>query len=427
MKVLVITYYWPPSGGAGVQRWLKFVKYLPAYGVEPLVLTIDPRVAIYPVRDESLASEVNPSLKVFKTSSSDFFSWYKRFNGTRSVPFSGFANEGSPTLKQKISRFVRGNFLLPDARRGWNRHAFSLACRLMEEEHPDLVVTTGPPHSTHLLGLKLKKRYKIPWLADFRDPWTDIYYYRLMYPTCPARRYDRWLERRVLESSDGALTVSKDLKRLFLEKSALLNPERIFVLPNGFDREDFPSEVPDKESVFTITYTGTLSSNYPTKVLLEVLRKMKSEFLFRMRFLGKVDPEVKQSFLDALGNFAFFTPHVPHAEAVKALMTSHLLLLIIPDIPDNKGILTGKLFEYVGSGVPVIALGPVNGDAAEILSGSGVGRVFEYRDFSGIERFIHEVMSGHFSVGEAHSEKFERKYQTGMLAEMMNSLIHLPQ
>ena len=195
-KVLLITYYFPPSGGAGVQRWLKTIKYLPEFGVEAIVLTVDPAVASYPQVDESLCADVPSSLKVYTTKTKEILSLYKRVSPKREVPYGGFANEPNPTLLQKISRFIRGNFFLPDPRRGWNKYALAKAKEIIESEGITTVITTSPPHSTQLIGLELKKQYpNINWVADLRDPWTDIYYNSDLYPTSWAQRRNLNYER----------------------------------------------------------------------------------------------------------------------------------------------------------------------------------------------------------------------------------------
>jgi len=214
-KVLVITYYWPRSGGAGVQRWLKFTKYLPEYGWEPVILTVKEECASYAQWDETLAKEINPSLKVIRTASFEPYSLYVRISGKKEIPYGGFTNEGNPTFFQKLSRFIRGNFFIPDPRRGWNRYAIKAAKKLMEEEKFVAIITTGPPHSTHLIGYQLKLITGIKWIADFRDPWTDIYYYKDLSHSMPAKWYDRKLEKKILDKwiekgLDGNPIIPKD-------------------------------------------------------------------------------------------------------------------------------------------------------------------------------------------------------------------------
>ena len=237
-KVLLITYDFPPSGGAGVQRWLKTIKYLPEYGVETIVLTVDPAVASYPQVDESLCKEVPDFVKVYKTKSKEILSIYKKVSPQKQVPYGGFANEPNPTLLQKISRFIRGNFFLPDPRRGWNKYALAKAKEIIEQEGIETIITTSPPHSTQLIGLELKRLYPhIKWVADLRDPWTDIYYNEDLYPTCWAKKRNLRYERSVLLAADQIITVSEECKRLFAEKADVA--EKIAVIPNGYDEKDF--------------------------------------------------------------------------------------------------------------------------------------------------------------------------------------------
>ncbi|MDR0765932.1 MAG: glycosyltransferase, partial [Odoribacteraceae bacterium] len=286
-KVLIITYYWPPAGGPGVQRWLKFASYLPAFGREPIILTVDPDKAEYPVRDASLLEEVLPGQRVYRTGTSGWYALYKRLVKAKTAPYSGFVGEGKPSLKQKISRFIRGNFFLPDARRGWNRHAYRAAARLVREEGIGTVITTGPPMSTHLVGRKLQRAFATRWIADFRDPWTDIYYYDKFYPTSLARAIDRRYERNVLTRADIVITVSHHTRDLFLAKSPAIDPGKVHVIHNGHDERDFTGECP-KEKEFTITYTGTLAADYTLSAFIAAARALLVDAPARLRFAGKV-------------------------------------------------------------------------------------------------------------------------------------------
>ncbi len=176
-KLLIISYYWPPSGGPGVQRWLKNTKYLVKHGVQPYVITVDEKYASYFQVDESLEKEVDPGVNVYKTRSFEILNLYKKFSRDGHLPTSGFSNAGATSMKQKITTALRSNLFIPDPRRGWNRYAFRQAKALIRTEGIDTVLTTSPPHSSQLIGLKLKRQMGVRWIADFRDPWTDIYYY----------------------------------------------------------------------------------------------------------------------------------------------------------------------------------------------------------------------------------------------------------
>ena len=237
-KVLLITYYFPPSGGAGVQRWLKTINYLPQAGVETIVLTVDSTVASYPQIDESLSNDIPSNIKVYRTKTREILSFYKKVSPQKQIPYGGFANEPNPNLIQKISRFIRGNFFLPDPRRGWNKFALEKAKEIIETEGITTIVTTSPPHSTQLIGLELKRLYShLKWVADLRDPWTDIYYNQDLYPTPWAKKRNLRYESSVLLGADQIITVSEECSRLFAQKADVA--EKIAVVPNGFEEKDF--------------------------------------------------------------------------------------------------------------------------------------------------------------------------------------------
>lgn len=381
MRILVVTYYWPPAGGPGVQRWLKTSKALSALGHDVEVLTVSPEKATYPLLDASLEAEA-VGLSVHRTSARDWFGAYQKLTRRKEVPFSGFANQaGRPGPLQRISRFIRGNFFLPDPRRGWNGFALSKARQLHAKLPFDTVITTGPPHSTHLIGRSLKRQLGITWWADFRDPWTDIYYYDQFYPTPWARAHDASLERSVLREANRVLTVSKDLVRLFEEKVPGVNT-RCHVLPNGYDPADFKDGIQPQNDVFTLTYTGTLTLDYPVSLVEAALEQVLSTgTALRLRLVGRPANEFVASMEALQKRFAHFQlenlGYRPHAESVGYLQSADALMLLIPDLPNNKGILTGKIFEYLGSGRPIWGFGPTDGDAQEILLQSQAGSLFE--------------------------------------------------
>ena len=381
MRLLVVTYYWPPAGGPGVQRWLKTSKALADLGHDVEILTVSPEVATYPLLDPSLESEAI-HLQVHRTQARDWFGAYQKLTRRKEVPFSGFANQaGRPGPIQRLSRFVRGNFFIPDPRRGWNGYALSKARQLHAKLPFDAVITTGPPHSTHLIGRSLKRQLGIAWWADFRDPWTDIYYYDQFYPTSWARAYDASLERSVLTEADRVLTVAKDLVRLFEEKVPGVR-ERCHVLPNGYDPADFSEAVQPQNEVFALTYTGTLTLDYPVALVEAALeRVLQWGRPLRLRLVGRPANEFVASMEALKARYPHFDlenlGYRPHAESVNYLQTSDALLLLIPDLPNNKGILTGKIFEYLGSGRPIWGFGPTDGDAQEILTQSAAGALFE--------------------------------------------------
>jgi glycosyltransferase involved in cell wall biosynthesis len=419
-NVLLITYYWPPSGGAGVQRWLKFVKYFNEFNVHCTVITVDPKKASYAVLDESLSEEIPANVEVHYTNTREPFAMYKRVSNKSSIPHAGFANENTSFLK-KVARFIRGNFFIPDARKGWNKFAYAKASELISTKNFDAVIVTSPPHSTQLVGLKLKRKFNIHWIADLRDPWTDIYYYKKMLHTTWAKRKDLSLEKQVLEKADKMLVVSESIRQLFGDK--VNRHDAIHVLPNGYDHTDF-----ERKEVSTnvgkklhITYTGTISSDYPIDSLLESMRKIGTD-QFSLNFVGTLSPEIKEQ----LSEFeTTFPGYVKHSESIDFLLASDIVLLIIPNIENNAGILTGKLFEYIGSQKAILAIGPTNGDAAKIIDQCEAGKVFEYDDVDGITNYLQSLIevkaANSPTIGTDNTErkKFSRRELTKTLVEII--------
>jgi glycosyltransferase involved in cell wall biosynthesis len=418
-KVLIITYYWPPSGGAGVQRWLKFAKYLPEFGWEPIILTIDPEYAAYPVTDSSLINDLHSSAKVYTTPATNYFSIYNRDKSR--IPAAGFANSADNTLKGKLLRFIRGNFFLPDPRRGWNKYAFKKACELIKTEGINNVITTSPPHSTQLIGLKIKKKLPdIKWIADLRDPWTDIYYYKQFYPTLLSIWIDTIYEKSILKNASTIITVGEFLKDAFSLKVKGVKDKTV-VVTNGFDEDDFNGLEPTEPRLFTITYTGTLSDAYPIAGFLEALHFVRNNGLvIRLRFVGTVSPNQKDLILlNAENSETEFIPYVEHETAIRFLLDTSLLLLIIPDHPGNKSIITGKIFEYIASGKPVICIGPADGDAAKIIKSTGIGEVFDYKDNRKIAEWLQKSAYDRPLAVNKDKMKYSRRALTGKIAEIL--------
>ena len=386
LRLLVITYYWPPSGGAGVQRCLKFVKHLGHFNVEPTVITVDPAQASYPVRDESLLAEVPAGVRVIHTGTTEPFESYKRLTG-RAVPYGGFANEGKPGPVQQVLRFVRGNLFIPDPRRGWNRHALAAVEKLLAAgEQFDAVLTSSPPHSTQLIGLELQRRHGLRWLADLRDPWTDIYYYKDLHHTPLASWLDARYERQVLAHADAVLVTSPETKRLFLAKNPTLPAAKFHVLPNGYDESDFrqPSQPP--RDCLRITHTGTITELYHINRLLEAVAACAAAHPavpLRLRFVGQVSAQLRGQIAGAgLDDITEYIEFVPHEQSVGYLMESSVLLMAIPDVPRNLGILPGKVFEYLAAGKPILCVGPAGCDADNLLRECSAGQALPYEDAS---------------------------------------------
>ncbi|WP_372774661.1 glycosyltransferase family 4 protein [Mangrovibacterium sp.] len=423
-KVLIITYYWPPSGGAGVQRWLKFSKYLPEFGVQPVVLTVDAVQASYAQTDSSLVKEVPESIEVHRTDTFELYNLYKKLSGKKEIPYGGFANEGKETGMQKLAKAIRGNFFIPDPRKGWNRYAYRKAVELIRENGIETVITTSPPHSTQLIGLKLKKKLGVRWIADMRDPWTDIYYYKELYHTALARRIDRLLELKVLRNADQIVTVSEDMKRIFNDKlSGSESESKFMVIPNGYDEEDFAQHVDAEKEKYVITYTGTISEAYDIDGFLEALVALPSDLQNRLllRFVGKVPATITAKVERKCPSLQTeLVGYVDHRKSVNYLLKSSMQLLVIPKVENNKGIITGKFFEYLASGNPVLAIGPANGDLDQLIRETGCGKLFEYDDVAAMLQFLTLSMSGEqIAASKEKAQAYSRRELTRLLVEKL--------
>jgi glycosyltransferase involved in cell wall biosynthesis len=429
LKILYITYYWPPAGGPGVQRAIKFAKFLPEFGVTPLILTVDEKIGSYPLKDQSLLKDISPDLKITKTSTFEPLSLYSKLL-KKEVPYSGFANESNPSFTQKISRFIRGNLFIPDARRGWNSYAIREAKRLIKEEGIQAILTSSPPHSTQLIGLRLKEIFGIPWIADLRDPWTDIYYYSLMLHTPFAKYLDKKYEREVLEKADALLVTNNDTKNLFASKSDSIQKDKIHVIYNGFDDGDFAQHSKVNSGQFVITYTGTIASNYHIEAFVEAfgrLCKSVNEKEIKLKFVGKVSEEIKEKFKEVVDKVEFIG-YVPHSESIQHLINSSALLLAIPQVANSEAILPGKLFEYLAARKPMICLGPKNGDVATIISDCKAGKTFGDNEGKELTQYLTEQIeiwrSSDRKIELSGNEylKYSRKAQTEKLAGVIKGL-----
>ncbi len=426
-KVLVLTYYWPPSGGPGVQRWLKFVKYLPELGYLPHVITVDPTLATYPVQDPSLVDEVSEKATVHTTETREPYKYYQRLLSKKEVPYSGFANEQKGGVLSAFSRFVRGNFFVPDARKGWNAFAIAKAEKLIAEIDPGVIITTSPPHSSQLAGLYLKKKYPhLKWIADMRDPWTDIYYYGKMYHLPFVKKKDRKLEQRVLENADAIITVSNDLKRVFQKKVTPGLYDRFHVIPNGYDPDDFVLHTDYQPSDdFTITYTGTLSPEYDISGFIKAMKIAEQQLgkKIQLKFVGAISDQWRRALQKVFS--VEIINHVSHKEAIRHMLQTHMLLLVIPAIENNKGIVTGKIFEYMAAERPVLGIGPVDGDAALMLEQTKSGMMFDYRDDHGMEKYVLQFALDHkhWLPDRAKVKSYSRRALTGKLLKIMQGYI----
>jgi glycosyltransferase involved in cell wall biosynthesis len=419
LKVLIITYYWPPAGGSGVQRWLKFVKYLQAFGIEPVVYTVDN--GTYIKEDTTLLAEVPQNIEVLKQpiwEPTKLLFWKKnkqQKNGISNVSAGGLLS------------FIRGNFFIPDPKIFWVKPSVSYLQKYLDKNNIEVIISTGPPHSMHLIAQKLHQQNDVKWLADFRDPWSDLYYNKDFKQRPFAENKNKKLEEAVLKSADCILTVSASLQQEFSKIA-----KRVEVITNGFDTEVLESKNGSLDAVFSISYIGLLPRQSNPKTLFKVLNRLCQENLafkndLQINFIGDISNEVKTEIeLNDLVENTNFVGYVSHQKAIAFQEKSQVLLLLIPNINNNKGILTGKLFEYLKAKRPILAIGPEDGDLAAILAETKAGVVINFDAEEKLEFQIMELYrkfkGEKVMVNLTNIQKYHRKELTKNLASLLKSL-----
>lgn len=428
-KVLVITYYWPPSGGSGVQRWLKCVKYLRDFGWEPVVYTVSN--GEYPVVDALLEAEVPAGVSVIRRPIWEPYQLYKRFTGQKKNErvVSGFLKDKKPSLAGRISMWIRGNVFIPDARRFWIGPSVRYLNRWLKENPVDAIVSTGPPHSMHMIALGLKRKTRIPWVADFRDPWTNIdFYHELMLSPYADRKHHR-LEKAVVTSADRVVVVGKVMQEEFEQIAG----REIEVITNGYDEADvqmIPAGQRDRK--FSIVHIGMLNQHRNHAAFWEALAGLCAEVAgFRedllVRLVGKVDHVAHESIArHGLKDHVEFIDYLSHPEAIVQQGRAQVLLLSINNTPNARGVITGKLFEYLACGRPVLCIGPEDGDAAAIVRDAGAGSVVGFTDVekmrSAIADFYAAYKAGALEVNSHGVEQYSRKALTGKFATLFEEI-----
>jgi len=431
-KVLVVTYYWPPAAGPGVQRFLKFCKYLPEFGWDPIVLTV--AAGSSSSNDASLDGELTDDLTVYKTKTFEPFAAYNKLRGVKgtAVPVSLMGIKEDKRLIQKLSLYIRANYYIPDARKGWKPYAVKEIDKILKEHNISAIITTGPPQSTHLIGLEIKKKYGLPWLVDFRDPWTTVYYNKFFPRTAATKRKDKSLEDKVLHSADAIVAVSSGLGVEFQDRA-----RRLDVIYNGFDPEDIPESDPILTEKFTLEYIGNLKPNQNPEALWLALGELLSEVpdfrkLFSLNLTGNIDKFLARDLVDKYGleSIMNIVPYLSHLEAVERMVKTNLLLFIVPEADNNKLIITGKLFEYMASRTPILSIGPIEGDAARLLKEADRDDMNAYHEKGRIKEEVlrqftiwYEGGKKQYKHPEADLMRFSRKHLTRKLSEVLNSIV----
>ena len=441
-RLLIITYYWPPTGGSGVQRWVKFSKYLPEFGWQPVVYT--PENPEQLARDESLLNDIPACAEVIKTHITEPYELYRRLTGGKAGQEVNPVNAQRKTWKQRLSLRIRGNCFIPDPRVGWVRPSVRFLKKYLQEHPVDAVVTTGPPQSVHLIGLRLKKEFGLRWIADFRDPWTEMFYYKHLGLSAAADRRHRRLEQAVLDSADKIISVSPPVAADFQAKTKT----PVVLITNGFDESDFRAErsgsgsapaepftragsgvseaQPDSGAgaaagpLFRLVHTGLFAADgNPLKLWDALAERCEADPDFRarlqIRLAGKVDAAITDAIrARGLGDNLVELGYLPHDETVREQRAADILLLPLRREPEYAKVLPGKIFEYLAARRPVLGIGQEDGAAASVLRDAAAGEMFDWDKKEELLAFLdaeHPQTAG--------IEKYTRRALTERLAEVL--------
>ncbi|WP_186756892.1 glycosyltransferase family 4 protein [Echinicola salinicaeni] len=428
-KVLIITYYWPPSAGSGVQRWLKFAKFLPEYGWEPVIFT--PENPDFELKDETMLKEISPNWEVIKFPIWEPYGVFrflkKRKNGRAADP-SKLMEKRNKNWFDQTSMWLRANAMIPDPRVFWVKPSVNYLLDILEKNNIQAIITTGPPHSMHLIGRDLKRKSGLPWIADFRDPWSTWEFLDTLPMMKTIRRRHERLERSVFREADNVVTISPT----FQEEIAKIANREIDLITNGFDTADLPdsfNKQKRRETVFEIVYTGIIDS---IRNPIPFLKAFKGAFegkkqAVKLTFVGRVSDKVTQFIKKDswLNERVEFPGYLPHEKVFDFYEKADMLLLILTNTKNAKGNIPGKLFEYIATGRCIVALGDPAGDASQIIQEAGAGKVFSHESVRSIQRFLEDHVES--DVGKAKERdisRFERKTLTKKLAKLLDEKIN---
>lgn len=427
-RVLVITYYWPPSGGSGVQRWVKFSKYLPEYGWQPVIYT--PENPDLTTTDKTLEEEIPECAEVIRRHIFEPYGFYRRLTGGKKASDGEVnpINAQKKSFLKKISMFIRGNLFIPDPRCLWIRPSARFLVRYLKEHPVDVIVSTGPPHSMHLIARKVSKLTGTPWIADFRDPWTRMFYFKHLQLSGWATRKHMKLEKQVLDDASVIVAVSP----LVQEDFQSMTSTPVELITNGYDESDF-EQVVEPDGYFNIVHTGLFASDGNPDVLWQILgEKCRKDKLFkkmlRIRLAGKTDREIIASIRSCgLDENLLDLGYQSHQIAVREQKGASLLILPLRKEPEYKAVLPGKLFEYLASRRPVLGIGQEDGAMARILYKTKAGVVYDWDNRSGMESYIDSCWES-FKKGSLENEEgriaqYSRKVLAGRMAALMESLL----
>lgn len=430
-RILLINYYWPPSGGSAVQRWVDITSHFARLGIVADVVTIDDKIATYPFVDWKIGERIDSSTTIYRTNSAELFYLYNKLIGKKDKGQQNNDPKEKPGFLNKVARLVRGNFFLPDPRRGWNKFAFQKAVELIHAHQYDALFTAGPPQSTHLVGLKLKKHFpQIRWIADLHDYWTDNFNLKSFYRTRVAAAVDRAFEKKVLTQADVIMTHCRSSKQL-LSRRVPRTAEKFIVHTMGYHGDLFAdrSYKFKKQEAFVIAYTGLLLDSYKPEGFVKALRKLvdaHKEVPIIFRLAGYVYDgffeQIKRNRLDV--HFEYLG-YVPQVQSVEVLKSSSVVLLINPKVPGNERIVPGKVYEYLAVEKPILGISTPGSENEVLINEARAGSNFDFDNTEGMFLYLDELVKSWKKnkqvdlPASSYHLRYERKREIEHLAQQL--------
>ena len=424
-KILIISYYWPPAGGISVLRSLKIVKYLRTFGWEPIVYA--PSNAHYPYSDNGGFMDIPKNLKIIKQPILEPFQIFKWLTGRKKTdPLNAITQiaDSKSGLLDQLGIYIRGNFFIPDARACWIKPSVKYLTSYLKNHPVDALFSDGPPHTNTYIASQLKKKLNIPWLMDFQDPWTQADYYKMMPIGKRASKRHASMEQECFENADK-ITIASPSWKTDLKN---IGAENVDVLYYGYDEDDFVNlEKEESKTHFNIVHIGLLGRDRSPEGLIESLESLSSKKKIRLILAGQVDQSVLANLLEKsiqvevqeLGT-------ISRKKALQLALNANLLLLPLNQAENSKGRLPGKIYEYLRTYNPILALGPTDSDAHYILKQCSAGACYEYNDLASIKSYIQNIISSDPKVFQSNRKeilKYSNKNQTRNLSKWLNKLV----
>ncbi len=425
-KVLIVTYYWPPSGGSGVQRWLKFTKYLRDFNIEPIIYTVkDPN---YVQEDASLLKDIPEDLEVIRQPIFEPNNYL--LNSSKKKSKEGVSKNPSPSALGRLLQYIRINYFIPDARKYWIKPSVKYLKKYLENHPVDAIITTGPPHSLHLIGLNLKRKLNLNWIADFRDPWTDIYYNSSFKMSKSTMEKHKVLESHVLKEADHIITTNGQLNDLFSNRTET----KVSLITNGYDDEATHLSGLKRNEGFTLDYIGYLPQESDPVALwkaIQVIIREREDIAkeIKINLTGDINKIVRKSISDFnLEGITNFKGYVSHDVAVQMQHSANILLILIAKSKESRQITPGKIFECLQAKRPILAVGPIDGGASEILEDTNAGKIFDFEDVAGIKKHIlalfEQYQKGKLVVDSKNIDLYHRKELTKKLSKVIEDTVN---